>query len=620
MWLINTQTLKLKFFLKPPLRYSILSHVWTDEECSFQEFRSLEEVDEPILAITGKKGFKKIQACCKLSLEQGFEWTWVDTCCIDKSSSAELSESINSMFSWYQSSSMCYAYLDDIESTSPTGRRVRKWQPDSDSDLSLDSDSDSDYTSRWYSRGWTLQELIAPLNVDFYSRSWTRIGSKWGLRREISSITGVGEADLVVFDPRRSSVAQKMSWASKRKTTRVEDEAYCLLGLFGVHMPLLYGEGKNAFRRLQEELIRTSTDHTIFAWWDNFYIPSVLIPRTLLADSPRDFRKSDSIVTYVWAVGQESYRRAAKKTYVMTNGGLEIELPIVCDVEVMECHFRKKHIRERHLFTIGLLNCRDTKFQGLIMGFALKAEGSGTFRVHGQPFSLSPNIEFEIKTVVLALDHLGDAVLLPRSHLTSGFNLSTIALRYRGQIFVAKDLLLDSVCQVACPDVSDYSAAARFVHPTRDQISSENSTKVEVTADGFYWFQVQRRRAFESLVLNLSTGPSPIISLQLLLSPAPYLLPNTLQGFHHEQLSSLTCRVWATGTPACEVRSAAGEEDSAHTSYERQLGRVQGQDGVWFEHVLPDGRTLEVSVVNTTTSTPWSEFWGEILYFGLKGA
>ncbi|KAK1831524.1 heterokaryon incompatibility protein-domain-containing protein [Podospora conica] len=282
MWLINTRTLKLKFFLAPPERYSILSHVWTDEECSFQEFRSLENADEPSPAIIEKKGFKKIQACCKLSLDQGFEWTWIDTCCIDKTSSAELSESINSMFSWYRSSTICYAYLDDITSTSSTKKVPRR-----------NSDSSGSESGVWYSRGWTLQELIAPLHVDFYNYFWRRIGSKWGLRREIMAFTGIGEADLIVFDPTRSSIAQKLSWASHRKTTRVEDEAYCLLGLLGVNMPLLYGEGKKAFRRLQEELIRTSTDHSIFAW-------GVHEAREgLLAASPRDFDYSNSIRSHL---------------------------------------------------------------------------------------------------------------------------------------------------------------------------------------------------------------------------------------------------------------------------------------------------------------------------------
>ncbi|KAK0611748.1 hypothetical protein B0T14DRAFT_540758 [Immersiella caudata] len=193
MWLINTTTLTLKFFLKPPPRYAILSHVWTDEECSFQEFRSLEtSSNDPALA-----------------LNQMFDWVWIDTCCIDKTSSAELSESINSMFA-------C---------------------------------------------------------VDFYNRSWKKIGGKWLLRKEISEITGIGEADLAFFDRGRSSIAQKLSWAPTRQTTRVEDEAYCLLGILGVYLPLLYGEGENAFRRLQEELIRTSTDQTIFAWPMYLWVP-----------------------------------------------------------------------------------------------------------------------------------------------------------------------------------------------------------------------------------------------------------------------------------------------------------------------------------------------------------
>jgi hypothetical protein len=129
-----------------------------------------------------------------------------------------------------------------------------------------------------------------------------------------------------------------MSWASYRRTTRVEDEAYCLLGLFGVHMPLLYCEGENAFRRLQEELIRTSTDHTIFAWSNrHFHLD------TLLANSPIRFYSCGSIVSHVWSFGHESDRRTAKKTYAITNGGLEIELPVVCDVKAVERNVRRSN-------------------------------------------------------------------------------------------------------------------------------------------------------------------------------------------------------------------------------------------------------------------------------------
>lgn len=537
MWLINTQTLKLQFFLTPPDRYSILSHVWTDEECSFQEFRSLENVDDPILAITEKKGFKKIQACCKVSLDQDIEWTWVDTCCIDKTSSAELSESINSMFSWYKSSAICYAYLDDIDSPS-SSTTLANLDQDPDTPTKVEG-------SRWYSRGWTLQELIAPLNVEFYGRSWVRIGSKWGLRKEISSITGIGDADLVVFDPRRSSIAEKMSWASMRKTTRVEDQAYSLLGLFGVHMSLLYGEGNNAFRRLQEELIRTSTDHTVFAWWGRDAFPDYR--NSLLAESPADFRVSESIGSHVWSLEHEPDRRAAKKTYAITNGGLEIELPVLCDVEEVEYHLvRKRRLREPRLFTIGLLNCKDSKFQGLGLGVALKAEGPGTFRLHGNPIPLimADLVEFEIKTLVLALNPSGSAGPLRRRFHPTNIDrrLARDAVIYRARIFAAKGLYLESVCKVSCADASE-SAAASFVKPTQDKFSSDNSTTMEVTAEGFYWFQVLADHASDSLVLNLSDHHGWSVSLQIMLSPTPGRPTPTSDSVNPDRLNGQTCRV-----------------------------------------------------------------------------
>lgn len=196
-----------------------------------------------------------------------------------------------------------------------------------------------------------------------------------------------------------------------RKTTRVEDQAYSLLGLFGVHMSLLYGEGKNAFRRLQEELIRTSTDHTIFAWWGRDAFPDYR--NSLLAESPADFRVSDSIVSHVWPLEYEPDRRAAKKTYAITNGGLEIELPVLCDVEEVEYHLvRKRRLREPHLFTIGLLNCKDSKFQGLGLGVALKAEGPGTFRLHGNPIPLTWGTSSSSRSKPLSLPSTPQAVLV----------------------------------------------------------------------------------------------------------------------------------------------------------------------------------------------------------------
>lgn len=218
MRLLNVKTLKLEEFMgdsteMPP--YTILSHTWGDEEVSFQDLTS---GSGPSL-----KGYQKLLGCCSKSAKEGFEYTWIDTCCIDKTSSAELSESINSMFAWYQNSHVCYAYLSDVKLL--------------EKDLLFSK-------SRWFERGWTLQELLAPLEVVFLDQSWSEIGTKVTLLDKISDITGIvpealKEALCPLDDPHdcsRFSIAQKMSWASARQTTRSEDVAYCLMGLFGVNM------------------------------------------------------------------------------------------------------------------------------------------------------------------------------------------------------------------------------------------------------------------------------------------------------------------------------------------------------------------------------------------------
>ncbi|KAJ4855764.1 heterokaryon incompatibility protein (HET) domain-containing protein [Trichoderma breve] len=231
MRLINTRTLKLQQFLGKPPPYAILSHTWGQEEVSFQDFQSPERRER--LA-----GFSKINATCKKAYSHGLDYAWVDTCCIDKTSSAELSESINSMFKWYKNSAIAYAFLEDYPSP-----------------------------NRWFTRGWTLQELIAPEQLEFYNRSWDKVAEKTAIAKELAVITGI---DAFVLDGsaplQQVSVGRRLSWAANRETTREEDLAYCLFGLFDVNMPLIYGEGGKAFLRLQEHILQQSDDHTIFAW------------------------------------------------------------------------------------------------------------------------------------------------------------------------------------------------------------------------------------------------------------------------------------------------------------------------------------------------------------------
>ncbi|KAE9368926.1 HET-domain-containing protein, partial [Stipitochalara longipes BDJ] len=228
MWLLNTTSLEVsEFFDANTPNYAILSHTWGEEE-----------------QISHRAGYKKIQDCCAKALEAGFQYVWIDTCCIDKTNSTELSEAINSMFRWYENAITCYAYLEDVR---PNGPKIT--------------------ASRWFKRGWTLQELIAPSDVLFLDHFWNEIGSRASLGRNIEAITGIPAQVLLRNTSLRDHcTAEIMSWASGRKTTRIEDRAYSLLGLFGVSMPLIYGEGANAFVRLQLEIMKFTTDHSLFAW------------------------------------------------------------------------------------------------------------------------------------------------------------------------------------------------------------------------------------------------------------------------------------------------------------------------------------------------------------------
>ena len=241
MWLLNTEHAALEFFPSPeavPGGYAILSHTWGPEkEQTFQDLRVVLDLckvssENPL---TSSHVSLKIRECCRVAKERGFEWVWIDTCCIDKTSSIELSEAINSMFRWYASAEVCLAYLDDV----PAG-------------CNLDAE-DSDFRkARWFGRGWTLQELIAPLNLLFLNKDWCVIGTKVEHARLLEQITGVRAPVLLRRMHFTSvSIAERMHWASKRTTSRVEDEAYCLLGLFDVSIPSIYGEGHRAFQRLQ---------------------------------------------------------------------------------------------------------------------------------------------------------------------------------------------------------------------------------------------------------------------------------------------------------------------------------------------------------------------------------
>lgn len=258
MRLLNAKDLTLATFSDESTipEYAILSHTWGDDEVTFKDLAEL-SYEQLVL----KKAYTKVRECCAKALEWGLEWVWIDTCCIDQQSSAELSEAINSMYEWYRQSAVCYAYLFDAFCI--------------EHDFLFDRNDDQEHhhrrssfdKARWFTRGWCLQELLSPRNMQFFNKNWEYIGSKHSLKTPISMVTGIDEYGLFIPDLSVLSVAHRMTWAARRETTRPEDVAYCLLGIFNINMPLLYGEGQvRAFGRLQEEIMRRIEDHSIFAW------------------------------------------------------------------------------------------------------------------------------------------------------------------------------------------------------------------------------------------------------------------------------------------------------------------------------------------------------------------
>ncbi|KAH8899093.1 HET-domain-containing protein [Thozetella sp. PMI_491] len=210
-------------------RYAILSHRWGPEEVSLQELNNGTGLD--------KGGYPKIRFCCEQASRDGLSYFWVDTCCIDKTNAVELQTAINSMFRWYRDADKCYVYLDDVPCpTKPS------WQA-------------AFRQSLWFTRAWTLQELLAPSLVEFYSREGMLLGTKNSLEQSIQDATRVPVEALRNNRLSDFHVSDRLSWMMHRETMLEEDKAYALLGIFNVHMPLIYGEGMaNAFQRLRREI------------------------------------------------------------------------------------------------------------------------------------------------------------------------------------------------------------------------------------------------------------------------------------------------------------------------------------------------------------------------------
>ncbi|KAI9923404.1 hypothetical protein MW887_009361 [Aspergillus wentii] len=343
MRLLNATTRRLEEFTDHELpKYAILSHTWQKDEVSFRDIHTSKATD--------KKGYVKIRSSCKRALRDRLKYVWVDTCCIDKRSSAELSEAINSMMSWYEHSEVCYVYLADVPPSSE-----------------LVSDLSSFKQSRWFTRGWTLQELLAPPKLVFLAQDWSLLFARETVAGTISELTGISASFLEVRENRGGfrhmlnsrSIAERMSWASKRKTSRYEDIAYSLLGIFGITMPILYGEGANAFFRLQQEIMKHSDDQSLFSWnfveynnesgnnrpttrlvsVDQAMMISVHNPERsgVLASCPAAFSQCGDIVPC--NVGKPT------PPFSITNKGLSMEIPLLTtgdtSVALLQCQFKK---------------------------------------------------------------------------------------------------------------------------------------------------------------------------------------------------------------------------------------------------------------------------------------
>ncbi|KAF5344372.1 hypothetical protein D9758_013272 [Tetrapyrgos nigripes] len=382
MRLLSTKDFKVKEFFTDIPCYVILSHTWEQEEVTFQDIQNLDVAQS-------KAGWRKVKNACLRARRYHFDWIWIDSCCINKESSAELSEALNSMYQYYEDAAVCYVYLSDVSG---------EYHPQNEKSNFRDS--------RWFRRGWTLQELLAPEFVVFLDKDWERIGTRSSLRDVVSVATTI---PVEVFEGRiigEYSVAQRMSWAAFRETTRPEDQAYCLLGIFGVSMSPIYGEGgAKAFMRLQQEIIRISDDRSIFAWVaapptkEEPY--STADTRGLLARSPYEFRMSGDVqASNAELLGNQS-------SYSFGNNGLHIHLPL-------NPTSSSSGRSDKDIFLAHLL-CQSRRDGSFLTVYLQKTSGHQYVRCYADEVFLTSSLP--------ALDNVRE--LTVREHLVTGHRLRT---------------------------------------------------------------------------------------------------------------------------------------------------------------------------------------------------
>ncbi|PIL27626.1 hypothetical protein GSI_10778 [Ganoderma sinense ZZ0214-1] len=457
------------------IRYAILSHTWESirgepQEQTYEEIKEIQQLyasqpnsrslslppstsstqsiapqqyassnppyhrhsSHTLSILADRRVSEKIRRACAIACTQGYRYIWIDSSCINKTSSSELSEAINSMFVWYRDSAVCYAFLADVprdEDLRAPGSRFRY--------------------SRWFKRGWTLQELIAPRDVVFLSREWSVLGSKSSLSSLIEEITGIPHSILTHKLPlAKVSVAVRMSWASHRETSRTEDKAYSLMGIFDISIAPLYGEGERAFVRLQTEILRSLPDQSIFAWGKLSLNPlplpgshredrdarrlGCITTGSLLASSPRDFDGASGTVrplphdTYFQRLGVTDH---PLPDYAPTPYGLRASLPLLALVPTLgRTHSSPSSISgvlsgDGNQWFLILLPCEHRQQEGSLLGRICHVKSAQAASVlHAGACSVLPDTE--------ELPHGGNSYdLLNQSTLSGLFVISSNQLR-----------------------------------------------------------------------------------------------------------------------------------------------------------------------------------------------
>jgi hypothetical protein len=331
----NLRTERIKDVVATYFRCVLLSHKWEETEALLHDIQN-----KVVYELNGLGGIVKLQSFCKITRDAGYCWAWMDTCCIDKKSNAELQQSVNSMFAWYSHSALTIVYLCDVPPSSQPGALAR---------------------SVWNKRGWTFQEFVAPKVVIFYQKDWSLYlddsspnhKDSPAIMKELEGATGIDTRALISFRPGMSDARRRLQWASSRITTLQEDIAYSLFGIFGVHLPVIYGERKqNALGRLLQEIVARSGDITVLDWIGqpsgfNSCLPSCITsyttpPRTLpslsedqIQTAISSLRKNPAAVEFA----SKLYDRL-DKTSAARFANCRLHLPCVafCVAEVSLCY------------------------------------------------------------------------------------------------------------------------------------------------------------------------------------------------------------------------------------------------------------------------------------------